>query len=242
MSLHHQILTGLYYPLKLTNFIGQAMGIGSPHRLRVLLYHDIAPHEQDLFAAQLRWLKKSWNFVTPERFSAMVSGSESICGYNLLLTFDDGFASNRVVAEQILNPMGIKAIYFVMSDFVDIKEYHEARHFISQHTHPGMPLSDIPAHWRNMGWDDLTYLIETGHTIGAHTRTHARLSKLHQTAELEAEIIGCAETLEYRLGIEMAHFAYTFGNLASFSQSALTVARRRFKYIYTGIRGNNSFG
>lgn len=242
MSLHHQILAGLYSPLKLADFIGQVMGIGSPHRLRVLLYHDIASLEQKRFAAQIRWLKKTWNFVTPESFAAMVSGLEPIHGYNLLLTLDDGFASNRVVAEQILNPMGIKAIFFVVSAFIDTKEYHEARYFISQHIHPGISLSDVPAHWRNMKWNDLAYLIETGHTIGAHARTHARLSELRQTDELEAEIIDSADVLEHNLGVKIEHFAYPFGNLNSFSPAALAIARRRFSFIYSGLRGDNACG
>ena len=104
MSLHHHLLAGAYYPLKLARALGRPLGLASPHRLRVLFYHDIAPHDQPHFAAQLRWLARSWNLVSPKQFAAMVSGEEPIRGRNLLLTFDDGFASNRVVAEEVLNP------------------------------------------------------------------------------------------------------------------------------------------
>jgi hypothetical protein len=48
--------------------------------------------------------------------------------------------------------------------------------------------------------------------------------------------------LENRLGIKVEHFAYTFGDLASFSEQALKVASRRFKYVYSGLRGDNAMG
>ena len=50
----------------------------------------------------------------------MISGSEPIQGNNLLITFDDGLISNRIVAEKVLNPLGINAIFFVVTDFIDI--------------------------------------------------------------------------------------------------------------------------
>ena len=62
------------------------------------------------------------------------------------------------------------------------------------------------------------------------------------TANLKKEIILSANVIEQRLGLKIEHFAYTFGNLTSFSPEALVVARSRFKYIYTGLRGFNASG
>ena len=68
-------------------------------------------------------------------------------GDNLMITFDDGFFSNRDIAEKILNPMGIQALFFVVSDFVNIDDHDEAkdtfhhfvRKFVDQYstTNPG---------------------------------------------------------------------------------------------------------
>lgn len=240
MGLHHRLLAGAYYPLKMAEAIGRPLGLTSPHRLRVLLYHDIAPDEQIRFAAQLCWLSRTWTFVTPARFATMISGEEPIRGRNLLLTFDDGLASNRVVTEQILNPMGIKALFFVVSDLVAIEDRLEARRFIAGHIYPGTRAEELPAHWHNLGWADLEALLEQGHTIGGHTRTHARLALIDSEYELEQEIVASADTLEQRLGVPIDHFAYTFGNLASFSKSALAIAQRRFRFVYSGLRGDNA--
>jgi peptidoglycan/xylan/chitin deacetylase (PgdA/CDA1 family) len=242
MPLHHQILAASYYPIKLTKAIGRSFGLSPSNQLRVLVYHDIAPVDQANFAAQLRWLKRSWNFVSAEQFGAMVLGQEPVLGRNLLLTFDDGFASNRIVAEEVLNPMKIQAIFFVMSDFVDLTDINEARHFAAKNICPATHADELPAHWSNMNWTDLEALLQQGHCIGGHTRTHARLSKLKNESVLEREIISSADILEKRLGIPVEHFAYTFGDLSSFSEQALAVARRRFRFIYSGLRGDNAMG
>ncbi len=242
MSMIYSLLAACYTPLRFTNSLLRYVGAKADSRLRVLIYHDIAPQEQERFAAQLRWLAQMWTFVSPQKFVAMMRGDEPIKDANLLLSFDDGFASNRKVAEEVLNPMGIKALFFVVSAFVNLAEGDDYRTFIVSHIWPGLNPEIVPTHWRNMTWDNLSYLLETGHTIGTHTRTHARLSDLRQANELETEIIESANVLENNLGVKIEHFAYPFGNLASFSPAALAVARRRFSFIYTGLRGDNARG
>lgn len=238
----HSLLSAAYLPLRLGNYLLRHMGVKSDARLRVLICHDIAPHEQERFAAQLSWLAQSWTFVTPQQFVAMMKGNEPIKGANLLLTFDDGFSSNSRVAKTVLNPMGIKALFFVVSDFVDIVDEEDCQAFIANHICPELSRESIPNHWRNMSWGDLAWLLESGHTIGAHTRTHVRLSELLQVNELVAEIVDSANVLERKLGVKIEHFAFPFGNLASFSPSALAVAKKRFSFIYTGLRGDNASG
>lgn len=242
ISLHHRVLAGSYHPVKLSRSIGRQLGLTSASRLRVLLYHDVAPQDQAHFGAQLRWLARSWRFVSAEQFEAMASGTEPIRGHNLLLTFDDGFASNRLVAEQVLSPLGIRALFFVVSDFVAVADRDEARHFIARQIYPGLRADELPAHWCNMGWTDLEALLEQGHSIGGHTCTHARLSQIDSEPDLEREIVASADTLAHRLGVPVEHFAYPFGDLASFSEKALAVARRRFRFIYSVLRGDNAAG
>lgn len=242
MSLIHSLLAASYPPLRIGNNLLRQVGVKSDARLRVLIYHDIAPYEQERFAAQLRWLNQFWTFVSPQRFAAMIRGYDQIKGANLLLTFDDGFASNRRVAEEVLNPMGIQALFFVVSALVNLDEGDDYRSFIARHICPGVNPKSIPAHRRNMTWADLSWLIESRHTIGAHTGTHARLSVMKKSNELESDIIESANLLESNLGVKVEHFAYPFGDLASFSPAALAVARRRFSFIYTGLRGDNARG
>jgi peptidoglycan/xylan/chitin deacetylase (PgdA/CDA1 family) len=228
-------MAAAYAPLRLS----RALGLRSPDRLRVLLYHDVPREEQEHFAAQLRWLQRSWTFVSAERFVAMMDGREAIRGANLLLTFDDGFHSNRVVAEEVLRPMGIPALFFVVPDFIEIDQRDAARRYVASRIRPGVDLSRVPEHLGNMQWPDLEALLDQGHTIGHHTLTHARLSDVPDPGELTREIVDSADRLSARLGAPVDHFAFPFGDVASCSPQALAIARGRFPWVHSGVRGNN---
>jgi len=239
MSFHHQLLIITRPIQKVVRQIGCKLGLINPNRLRVLLYHDVPTNEEDSFYNQLVWLKKNWNIVTPLQFEEMISGKNPIIGNNLLITFDDGLASNRVVAEKILNPMGIKAIFFVISEFIKTKDHLEARKFVSKYIIPESNIKDIPNNWRNLQWHDLSALISQGHAIGHHTKMHKRLSECISESELEEEIVLSAKEMAFKLDIEIKHFAYTFGDIDSFSKEALLLASSKFNFVHSGLRGNN---
>jgi peptidoglycan/xylan/chitin deacetylase (PgdA/CDA1 family) len=239
LSIKHYILMAVYQPLSIYNFILKKIGRRPPARLRVLLYHDIAPHQETDFKSQLCWLSKSWQFVTPQQFSGILDGALPLERDSLLLTFDDGFLSNRGVAERILNPLKIKGIFFIVSNFSKLSKGDDWRRFVAQHIDPGLRPEDVPVSKQNMSIDDLKFLNNTGHSIGAHTANHIRLSDTLNDG-LSCEIVDSADYLEQKLGIKIEHFAYTFGDLSSFTPEALAIARRRFKYIHTGLRGDNS--
>jgi len=242
MKFLHHVLAASYPALSLYRKIRSFSGYDRPPQLRVLLYHDIAPRELKNFELQLAWLSRSWDFISPQRFASFINGDEILKNNSLLITFDDGFASNLKVTESFLNTMKIKALFFVVSDLVDIDNSDDALQFIANHIQPEIPIEEIPNYLKNMQWSDLEILLEQGHTIGAHTKTHAKLSGISSSKGLEEEMISSADHLEKRLGISIDHFAYTFGNLASFSIEALSVAKKRFRYIYSGLRGNNVAG
>lgn len=207
--------------------------------LRVLLFHDVAPDELNSFRDKIDYLDKHFNFVTPSEFEAMMDGSKPIIGKNLLLTFDDGFKSNRVIATNILDHKNIKAIFFIVSDFAELNKIEDSREFIGENIYPAKHPSDIPSHWENMDWEDLKYLVDNDHVIGCHTKTHARLSLVSDSSDLMTEMLESAKILEKELNINVDHFAYPFGDLNSFSAAALNIAKSKFKHIHSGLRGRN---
>ena len=239
MPFHYQLLIILSPFFSILRKIGVLIGVVSKNRLRVLAYHDIPESEEIAFINHMTWLKENWNIVTPSEFETMILGKKPITGNNVLITFDDGFISNKLIAEKILNPLGIKAIFFVISDFVEIKNRNKSYRFASNQIVPGSSVNNIPKNWKNMQWSDLASLIEQGHTIGSHTKTHVRLSECTSKDKLEMEIIRSAEKISHELGVDINHFAFTFGDIDSFSRDALKVAKTKFDFIYSGIRGVN---
>lgn len=239
MSILHNILAAAYLPLKFSNSIGRFLKIKKNSELRVLLYHDIPFDQYSNFREQLKSFSSQWKFVSPEVFEEMVQGKREIIGKNLLLSFDDGYFSNRKVAEEILEPMGIKALFFIISDFVSISNHQEIKKFVSANVYPDFSPDQVPDSWSPMNWNDLKFLLDKGHSIGSHTRTHAKLSNIEDSNVLNDEILNSKQILENKLGINIKHFAYTFGDLGSFSKEALEVAKGQYDFVHTGLRGNN---
>ena len=126
VAIHHKLLIYFQPIFSFVRKVAIKVGFIASSRLRVLVLHDIPPNQELVLKKQLQELQKKWNIVSPEKFEKMISGIEPIQDNNLLITFDDGLISNRIVAEKVLNPLGIKAIFFVVTDFVDIKNVDDS--------------------------------------------------------------------------------------------------------------------
>lgn len=208
--------------------------------LRVLIYHDLNTLDILAFEKQIKWLSSHYSFISPAEFKEIIDKKLTLSGNKILITFDDGFYSGYTAAVNVLKKYGVKGIFFIISDFVQIEDRNIAHQFISKNIIPGKPITQILKDSFNLSSNNLKQLISDGHTIGGHTRTHARLSTIKEMRMLEEEIISSADSLEKILGIEISDFAYTFGDIDSFSSDALYITKKRFKYIYTGLRGNNA--
>ena len=155
--------------------------------LSILLYHDIPNHLFDSFRAQMQFLQKHYQFITPNEFEQMARGDKMIVGHQLLLSFDDGFKSNFYVAKEILTPLNIKALFFISPGFVDCTDRATQIAFMQNRLR--LQAMDISNNMAPMNWEDLHWLIRSGHTIGSHTLTHACLSKMISPEELFSEVV-----------------------------------------------------
>jgi peptidoglycan/xylan/chitin deacetylase (PgdA/CDA1 family) len=241
MSLHHYIIAFLYPFKRVLYFVKKYLFRSNNYNeLRVLLFHDIPEDKHSKFYKKLNKLSKSWNFISPKEFSDILEKRKILKGRNLLLTFDDGYISNRIIAKKFLNPLGIKAIFFVIQDFIGIKNRSEARKYVSSNIYPSLKYSNVPKNYYNMNWKHLKELVKEGHSIGAHTKSHKKLSEIKTKTNLIKEIVESADYIEKMLNVSIEHFAFPFGNRKSFSKKAFLVAKERFNFIFSGIRGDNN--
>ena len=122
MPLHHKLLILIYPFIYLNELFKNYLAPITENKIRVLLYHDVSINKFECLLKSLTELKKKWNFITPQDFENHINGKKILKGKNLLLTFDDGFISNKFVAKKILNILDIKAIFFVLPNFININE------------------------------------------------------------------------------------------------------------------------
>lgn len=210
--------------------------------VRVLTYHNIPENKQTIFKDQIHYLASNYNFLTPLQFQEFLQGKYRISGTNLLLTFDDGFKSNRTVAEEILGPIGIKGIFFVPTEFIGIQDTYEQSEFIVQQMYDGDSGNpEISSEMEPLTLEDIKYLKDQGHAIGSHTKSHNRLSELDSKDDLYSEIIESGDILEKKLSIPIDFFAYPFGDINSINKYAIDLIKRRYKFCFSGVRGSNYY-
>lgn len=240
LSLPRRVFSASAVTLRWTSQLTKLASGRASGRLRVLLFHHIPPAEAGGFAMQLRWLAREWRFVDPATFTAILRGDERTTSDCLLLTFDDGYRSNFTVAQEILRPMGIKALFFIPSDFIGLPDRQSEREFIANRIFgKRMDPIDVPESLRAMSASELATLLEEGHTLGSHTRTHARLSQISSPRLLDEELSDSAARLERMLGVKIEHLAFPFGDIDSIGPRALVRAARFYPMIYSGLRGDN---
>ncbi len=209
--------------------------------LKILIYHDIPYEEFDKFEAQIKYIDRHYGFIRPDDLKDILAGKMKYTGTKVLLTFDDGFKSNALIADKILEPLGIKAIFFIPPGFINAKNRDEQKTFIAKDLYDNcFDFEEISDDMEPMCWQDLERLLDQGHTIGAHTINHRRLTEIENEDELRHEIIESGDILQKKLGIDIEHFSYPFGNIESIDPRAIGIVRERYKYCYSGIRGNNS--
>jgi len=208
--------------------------------LRVLIYHDIAPWQEIQFSKQIQALLQYYRIIDIDTFCKMHQGKLPIQGGNILLTFDDGLKSNRYIAENVLNSLGIKALFFIIPEFMKCVDTNQQKMFIANNLFNGMiHAHDVPTHLLPMDSNDIQYLINTGHAIGSHSSTHTKLTTLNASA-LTKEIIESADRLQQQFNIPIHYFAYPFGDINSINMQSLQLAKQRYRYVFSGVRGNNS--
>ncbi len=200
---------------------------------RILMFHDIVNFKK--FYHQLLALKKEWTFINPNDFYKITSGKKKINKRYIMVTFDDGFKSNLIVAKKYLNKLKLKGIFFVPLKFILLKNKKDKKDFIQNN----LKLGKMSSNMNNLNTDDIKKIMHLNNIIGAHTYSHVNLKKIKNKKKLYFEIIGSANKLEKILKIKILNFSFNFGRLKDISPETLNLSKKRFKYIFTGIRGDN---
>ena len=85
---------------------------------------------------------------------------------------------------------------------------------------------------------DIRWLKSNGHVIGAHTASHKAVSLINDPDEALDEIVRSADRLEQKIGVAINAFAFPYGTPELVSKYALNLASKRFKYIFSNVRGS----
>ena len=208
--------------------------------VKVLIYHDIPPNYEVNFRNQIELLEKHYDFITPAQFHLYIEGKFLLNRNSLVVTFDDGFETSYKSTIEILEPLGIKALFFICSGFIDSLQTKDWRTYTQKHIFDNQVPADSIRPWHKpMTWDQVSELNENGHMIGGHTKNHSRLSKIDDVQKIISEISDDKFKIESVLGKKIMAIAYPYGDINSISKESLNIIDSTYEYCYSGVRGNN---
>jgi peptidoglycan/xylan/chitin deacetylase (PgdA/CDA1 family) len=179
-----------------------------PQRIPILYYHQVP--SQGALRSQIQAFKEAGRqFVSLGRVVDALRGEASLPPNPLVLTFDDGWATQFANAAPVLQAERVPATFFVITRY----------------------LGTIPGY---MTWDQVRVLKELGHEVESHTQNHADVVALRRQNEgaAIAEIWESLSILESRLGHSRRLFAYPNGTWDA--RTARIVARVYRGAVATG--------
>jgi peptidoglycan/xylan/chitin deacetylase (PgdA/CDA1 family) len=145
----------------------------------------------------MAWLKwGGYQVVALEEYLACRREFRLLPPRTVVVTFDDGYLDNRTHALPILQRFGIGITVFLVTEAVGRTNTWAERSELSNRA--------------LLAWSDVQQLKKSGVRFGAHSRTHASLTRVPvETARQELE--GSRRELEAQLSAPVRMFSYPYG-------------------------------
>lgn len=189
--------------------------------VRIVSFHDVRDHAW--FAAVITMMKNEYRLLTVQDFEAENFSNDSI---NILLTFDDGYASWVDIVLPVLKEHNLEGLFFVSSGLLKAQKEDREEEFTEDRL--------LLRTKRNLlSFEGLKVLRDCGQVIGGHTKSHIRLAELSRE-EQQQEIQDDKQVLENFLGESLTHFAYPFGTGTDYTDKTTELAKEAgYEFIYT---------
>ena len=164
-----------------------------PSGIPVLNYHQINDEDENLltvsteeFETQLAWLEANgYHTITAAELADALEGKGNLPERPILITFDDGYIDNYKCAFPILKKHNMKAIIFLISEYVSLYPNY-------------------------LTWEQLAEMQSAGIEFGSHTVDHNVLTELSPNS-VNHELADSKNVLESRLGRRVEFLAYPCG-------------------------------
>ena len=169
-------------------------------KIIILMYHNLVfgrtgnEYNRDIynFEQDLKFLARNFSIISFDDLVAIRDGSLELSSDAAIITFDDGDLSMYALAFPLLREYGMKASFFIITDFVGTTGY--------------------------MNWNQIRelaqYRTSTGEalfTIGSHTASHPYLATI-DNAEVLRELQVSKSVLESHTGKTARFLALPFGS------------------------------
>ena len=168
-------------------------------KVPILVYHHVSQSDPegshalrrltvtaDIFAQQMQYLQDNgYHVITFSDVADYFDHGKELPTLPVIISFDDGWETQFEYALPTLEKYHYTATFFVVTDYIG---------------RPGF-----------ISWPQLHTLLTEGMTIGSHTRSHPRLTKIRDPEKLWDQIYNSKAILETQLEAPVEEFAYPYG-------------------------------
>lgn len=206
---------------------------------RVLTLHSVS----DPLALErtLRHVADICELITPKEAEALIAGKtvrHTSGKIPYLITFDDGFRCHGRSIGDVLDRLGIKAVFFICPGIMDLPPWEQKSAVARMMFDPPIPEASIADEQLPLSWQEAAELVAAGHTIGSHTCFHKRLYQVDEATVLH-ELTESASMIKRKLAVEVDWFAFPYGDLMSIDDRSFRLASRRYRYCCSNIPSVN---
>ena len=220
----------------LLKFLGNIIDIIYPrNKKKIFIFHEISKKNHKKFYKVIQYIKSKYEIIDPNDDFKF----ENLKKNQAIITFDDGYYSQYECAKKYLDKQNIKAIFFIIYEFMKIKTKKNHREFLKKNLLIKKNQLD-KKEFKNMNFNNLKLLVKKGHLIGAHTLNHPNLTQLDKN-NCKKEILHCKYKITKKIGVKnITNFAITFGGIKFINPYILKICKQYYKSTFTGIRGSNN--
>jgi peptidoglycan/xylan/chitin deacetylase (PgdA/CDA1 family) len=205
--------------------------------------HHVFDEDLEQFDRILRSLGTGREFIDPRQFLRhYAEDSPSIVGKSLLWTFDDGLLSAYNAAQQVLNPLGVRAIFFIPTAILDFRTHEQMREFAHARVLFGTRALDSlrPEEYITMSAEHLQELREQGHMILPHTHSHIRACDITSPQDVVRELMRPKLILEELLQSPTDGVAIPVGTPSAVSTYSYRQIASIYSACFTALGGPNT--
>jgi len=183
----------------------------------ILFYHRIADDDaspwtmsNEMFARQIDWLTQRFDLISLEEAQRRLQRGCHRAAVSI--TFDDGYAANCEQALPLLIRRNIPCTYFVC--YQQMRSGQPFPHDLAANR----PLLPNTA-------EQIRALAAAGMEIGAHTRNHIDLGRMHDPRRLRDEVVTATADLARMAGRPIRYFSFPYGQHRNLNASVFELAR-----------------
>jgi peptidoglycan/xylan/chitin deacetylase (PgdA/CDA1 family) len=200
--------------------------------LRVLNLLGVPRRFESSFRTLLEYLLERYEPIDPFALERVLADGP-IARPSVLLTFDDGLANHAESAAPILEEYGIRAVFCVPAEFLDLRLSEQLSWFRNR-VYPHRTELHLDEDARAMTWGQVSELAARGHRICSHSTGHGRITATTPAEAVDREVVESRLRIEARVpGISVDGFCWPI-QFDVRATAAEAVVRTTYRYALCG--------